>query len=197
MISWAPPKGLGCFSGFSLCCTHKLSPKLRPSPHHICCRPLWSSHSTVISKNAGIPCSNLAVLSPVLGFTQGLQPCRTGPALHCCSWRLRAFKTRTTWVIHYPVQLPANGTTLVTSGPELLCADPADFSRRPHLMDSGLLLITADSSAPADQAPQIVKNTNGPVESLLPPETYKPGFRRLHYSQVLSSKLLQISPPIS
>ena len=57
----------------------------------------------------------------------------------------------------YQVWLPTQGTTLTTSEPQLLCADPEEILPiRLHLNDAGLFLITADSSAPADEPAPIV-----------------------------------------
>lgn len=52
---------------------------------------------------------------------------------------------------HYQIQLPAWDEALAPSGPQHLCADPEEiFPERFHNNDPGLLLITADSVAPAN-----------------------------------------------
>lgn len=56
------------------------------------------------------------------------------------------------WHLHHQVLLPVWGTSLATSGTELLCADSQEkFPRRFHLLDAGLFMVTLNFLAPVDK----------------------------------------------
>lgn len=104
-------------------------------------------------------------------LTSGLSWPLAVPSLSGSPWSLHAFKNSTTWETPTQCQvwMPAQGTALPPSGPQLLGAEsgetlhrrsgPNDANssvltvpakQRCHFSHSGLLLVTAGSSAPAD-----------------------------------------------
>lgn len=75
-------------------------------------------------------------------------------SLRCSPWCLHAFKTSTMWetLTHYQVQLSIQGTAFTPSGLQLLCENSKEtLPWRFNLSNAGLLLITSESSALANQ----------------------------------------------
>lgn len=104
------------------------------------------------------------------------------PLFSCTPWVFYALKSSTIWLIitvdH--VWLPVGGTTLATSGTQLVCVhSEASLARRFHLNDASLFLITANFLANEHQLSQWFLLFLTQIQSLVAKATKFSCFQRL------------------